>query len=109
MYKHGDVVIASPKNNEGKPRLALIVQADWFNNANPPTYIICLFSSDIYVELDFRPIVTPNDSNGLSVISQLMTDKVQVVRTHQISKKIGRIDKNSLLLVDGNLKSLMGL
>ena len=109
MYSRGDIIIASPKSNEGKPRPAIIVQADWFNAGGPPTYIICLLSSDSYPELDFRPIIEPNKANGLSAISQVMVDKVQVVRLGQIGKKIGRVDKKILSQVDGNLKALLGL
>lgn len=109
MYLRGDVIIVSPRSNEGKPRAAVIIQADWFNLGKPPTYIICLLSSSIYPELDFRPIIKPDNKNGLSVISQFMTDKVQVVKLSQIGKKIGIIDKKTLRTVDGYLKSLMGL
>ncbi len=108
-YLRGDIIIASPKSNEGKPRPAIIVQADWFNLGSPPTYLICLLSSDIYPELDFRPIIKPNSTNGLSILSQVMIDKVQVVKLTQIGKKIGEVDKNTLKLINGNLKAILGI
>lgn len=108
-YSRGDIVIASPKSNEGKPRPAIIIQANWFNLGNPPSYIICLLSSDIYPELDFRPIIEPNNINKLTSSSQAMIDKIQVVKLAQISKKIGIIDKKNLQLINGNLKAILGL
>jgi mRNA-degrading endonuclease toxin of MazEF toxin-antitoxin module len=109
MYQRGDVVIASPRSNEGKPRLAIIIQADWFNLGDPPSYIVCLLSSDVYKELDFRPIIEPDNNNGLSITSQVMTDKVQVVKSGQIGKKIGSLNKKQLAVIDGYLRALMGL
>jgi mRNA interferase MazF len=108
-YFRGDVVVASPKSNEGNTRPAVIVQADWFNIGSPPSYLICLLSSSVYPELDFRPIVEPSIDNGLSVTSQVMIDKLQVVKLAQIGKKIGVLDAKTLRMISGQLKSILSL
>ena len=51
--------------------------------------MVWLITSEIYSELDFRPIIEPCDKNGLSQRSQTMTDKIQAVRESQIGKKVG--------------------
>lgn len=109
MYLRGDIITVSAKGNEGKPRPAVVVQANWMNEKNPPSYIVCLLTSDIYPELDFRPIVEPNTINGLSKRSQVMTDKIQVVREIQIGNKIGVISKTHLQEIDNNLRLLINL
>lgn len=109
MYLRGDVITVSAKGNEGKPRPAVVVQANWLNEKNPPSYIICLLTSDIYAELDFRPIIEPNAINGLSKQSQVMTDKIQVVREIQVGNKIGLVSKKILQEIDTNLRLLINL
>lgn len=109
MYHRSDVVIVSAKGDGGKPRPAVVVQANWFNFGNPPSYIICLLSSEIHQELDFRPIISPSITNGLKIESQVMTDKVQAVRSINISKKIGILDSKSMQHIDNNLRSLLNL
>jgi mRNA interferase MazF len=109
MYLRGDVITVSAKSNEGKPRPAIIIQANWLNEKSPPSYIVCLLTSDIYPELDFRPIIEPDSINGLSKRSQVMTDKVQVVRENQIGNKVGILAKKVIQDVDDNLRLLMHL
>lgn len=109
LYLRGDIITVSAKSNEGKPRPCVVVQANWLNEKKPPSYIVCLLTTDIYEELDFRPIVKPDKSNALQQISQVMTDKIQAVREAQIGKKIGAIDKHGLSDIDNALRSLINL
>lgn len=109
MYLRGDVITVSAKGNEVKPRPTVVVQANWLNEKSPPSYIVCLLTSDIYPELDFRPIIEPSASNGMSKQSQVMTDKIQAIRKIQISNKIGVITKKQLLEIDTNLRLLINL
>lgn len=109
MYLRGDIVIVSAKGNEGKPRPCIIVQADWLNEKSPPSYLVCLMTSEIYEDLDFRPIIQPNQKNKLEKISQAMTDKIQAVKASQIRSKVGVIDKNIMEEIDRNLALLMNL
>src|SRR3990167_8866725 len=90
IYLRGDIVTVSAKGNEGKPRPCVVVQANWLNEKSPPSYIVCLLTSKVFEEIDFRPIINPDSINGLEQISQVMTDKIQAVRAIQIGKKIGR-------------------
>lgn len=109
MYLRGDIITVSAKSSEGKPRPAIIVQANWLNEKKPPSYIICLLTSDIYPELDFRPVIEPNITNGLGKKSQVMTDKIQAIREIQIGNKIGVVNKKNLNDIDNNLRSLINL
>ena len=109
IYLRGDIVSVSAKGNEGKPRPCIIIQANWLNEKYPPSYIVCLLTSDVYNELDFRPIITPDKGNCLERISQVMTDKIQVVKANQIGKKIGIIHKKNMTEIDTCLRSLISL
>ena len=108
-YSRGDILTVSAKGNGGKPRPCVVVQADWLNEKNPPSYIVCLLTTDIYEELDFRPLIKPAKTNGLEKPSQVMTDKIQAVREIQIGKKIGYLDKKVIAEIDNALRSLVNL
>ena len=109
MYLRGDIITVSAKSNEGKPRPAVVVQANWLNEKSPPSYIVCLLTSDIYPELDFRPIIDHSTTNGLSKKSQIMIDKIQAIREIQIGNKVGAVDKKTLQEIDNNLRLLINL
>ena len=109
IYLRGDIVSVSARGNEGKPRPGIIIQANWLNEKQPPSYTLCLLTSDIYSELDFRPIIQPSKINGLEKISQVMTDKIQALRATQIGKKIGVIEMEILLAIEVSLRSLLNL
>ena len=109
IYLRGDIVSVSAKGNEGKPRPCIIVQANWLNEKSPPSYIVCLLTSDVYEELDFRPILTPDKNNGLEKVSQVMTDKLQAVKVSQIGKRIGIIHNKQMIEIDSCLRRLINL
>ena len=110
VFKKGDIVSVS-KSNKGESgiMLAVIIQADWFNIGNPPSYVISLISSRVYPELDFRPIIKPDAKNGLSMLSQVVVDKIRTIRSGQILNKTGQIDKQNLKDINGCLKAILGL
>jgi mRNA-degrading endonuclease toxin of MazEF toxin-antitoxin module len=109
LYKKGDVVSISPGFGDSELELAVIIQADWFNVGKPPTYMVCCFSSKVYPELDFRPIIKPDGKNNLSVTSQIMIDRVQTIKSDQISKRIGEIGKSNIKEINGCLKAILEL
>lgn len=71
--------------------------------------IMCLLTSDIYHELDFRPIISPDRENRLEKISQVMTDKIQAVRANQIGTKIGVVHQKVISEIEACLRSLINL
>lgn len=111
VFKKGDIVSISKTNikNNGESVLAIIVQADWFNIGNPPSYIVSLISTRVYPELDFRPVIKPDAKNCLPMLSQIVVDKIQTIKSSRILKKIGQIDKQSLKNIHGCLKAILGL
>jgi mRNA-degrading endonuclease toxin of MazEF toxin-antitoxin module len=109
LYKKGDVISISPGSGASESGLAVIVQADWFNIGKPPTYIVCFVASKVYPELDFRPIIKPDERNNLSVTSQIMIDRAQTIKYDQISKHLGEIGKSQMKEINGCLKAILEL
>ncbi|HLX54071.1 MAG TPA: type II toxin-antitoxin system PemK/MazF family toxin [Aquella sp.] len=109
VYKKGDIVAILQSNENGESKPAVIIQADWFNLGKPPSYIVCMISSKVYPELDFRPVIKPDNKNCLSVLSQITIDKILTIKSSQISKKNGEISKQHMKEIHGCLKAILGL
>ena len=93
--KRGDVVVVALPGDLGKPRPAVIVQADVLND-NLRTIMLCpvsSFSSDPSV---FRVPVEPTPENGLRLPSEFMVEKLQAANRTRISEVIGRLDDLTL-------------
>jgi len=88
--KRGDIVLAAHADF-GKPRPAVVVQADEFNQ-NPITILVCPLTSDITEKLPLRPIILPTPGTGLRERSQIMTDRLLALRRDRIRGVLGTID-----------------
>lgn len=83
----------------GKPRPALIVQSDLFNEAHASVTVMPVTSTIVDAPL-FRVIVEPSRQNGLHSISQIMVDKVTTVRRQRFGRTIGHLEAEILLRID---------
>jgi mRNA interferase MazF len=105
--KRGDVVLAVHADF-GKPRPALVVQADPFNE-NALTVLVCPLTSDIKERLPLRPIVPARPSTGLREPSQIMTDKMLALHSSRIREVVGSIDQPTRDQLDRALLILLDL
>jgi len=106
--KRGDIVLAVAAGDYGKPRPALVVQADLFNDTHA-SILVCLMTSDIQDAPLFRITVQPSEENGLQIPSQIMVDKVMAIRREKIRTRIGSLDEEVLLRVNRSLMLFLGL
>ena len=106
--KRGDIVTIAAPGDYGKPRPALIVQSDFFNDAHA-SILVCPFTTDLVDAPLFRIDVAPTDANGLERLSQIMADKVITMRREKIGARIGRLDAETLLRLDRSLMLMLGL
>jgi mRNA interferase MazF len=106
--KRGDVVIVAAAGDYGKPRPAVVVQTDAFPESHP-SIVICQMTSDIADAPDFRVTIEPNDSNGLHIRSQVMTDKPVTVRRERIGQLVGRLNNADIGRLNIALAFVMGL
>lgn len=105
--KRGDIVIVTHADF-GKPRPAVVVQADEFNE-NPTTILVCPITSEVTEKLPLRPIVQPNPSSGLRERSQIMTDKMLALRRDRVLGALGSIDNATRDQLDRALILILGL
>jgi mRNA interferase MazF len=106
--KRGDVVIVSIQGDYGKPRPAVIVQSDLFNDSHS-SIILCPLTSDIQDAPLFRLTIEPNKDNGLTKQSQIMIDKVTALKRERIVQNIGHIDDDSMIKLNRSLALFLGI
>ena len=103
----GDIVRVALQGAYGKPRPALIVQADIFSDH--PSVSILPITSDVRELPAFRIRLEPSDQNGLKVVSNVMVDKVQSVPRAKLGPVFGRVGRSELQVVDRALLVFLGL
>ncbi|MEO7861828.1 MAG: type II toxin-antitoxin system PemK/MazF family toxin [Nitrospirales bacterium] len=106
--KRGDLVIVSAPGNYGKPRPAVIIQSDIFNETHA-SILVCLITSDQQDAPLFRIDVQPTEETGLKVASQIMIDKIVALRRERIAQHIGQINDETLIRLNRSLALFIGL
>lgn len=105
--RRGDLVAVAAPGDYGKPRPALVIQSDLFDEL--PSVTLCLVTSTLRDTPIFRITVDPSPSNGLQRVSQIQMDKVMTVARERIGGVIGRLDDATLLKVSRSLAVFFGI
>lgn len=105
--RRGDLVTIALQGDYGKPRPALIIQADQFEDLGS-VVILPLTSTLIDAPL-LRPTVEPSPGNGLRTSSQIMLDKPMTVKTDKIGPSFGHLDELAMIGVNRSLALFLGL
>ncbi len=103
----GDFVTIAIQGDFGKPRPALVIQADQFSEHSSIT-ILPVTSTLVAAPL-LRVTVQPTTENGLRKPSQVMVDKAMTVRRDKVGQNLGRIDANLLVEVERCLAVFLGI
>ncbi len=102
----GDLVTIALMGGYGKPRPALVIQSDLFDEH--PSVTILPVTSVLREAPLFRIPVQPDANNGLLKPSQIIVDKAQIVHREKIGNAIGRLDNEALLAVNRALVVFLG-
>lgn len=95
--KRGDVVTIALSGDFGKPRPALVIQSDQFDETG--TVTVLLISGTLVEAPLIRPTIEPTPANGLRKRSQVMIDKAMSVKRDRIGATIGHLDAETMLTV----------
>ena len=106
--KRGDLVVVAMPGDYGKPRPALVVQSDLFNDTHASITVAPVTSTIVDTPL-FRVTVEPSRRNGLRLVSQIMVDKVTTVRRQRLGQTIGRLEEDVMLRVSRALALWFGI
>ncbi len=105
--KRGDLVTVAISGAFGKPRPALIIQSDRFDETG--TVTVLLISATLKHAPLIRLTVAPTPENGLRVLSQVMVDKAMSVKRERVGSPFGRLDDETVLSVTRSLAVFLGI
>ncbi|MYI69040.1 MAG: type II toxin-antitoxin system PemK/MazF family toxin [Boseongicola sp. SB0673_bin_14] len=105
--RRGELVTVALQGDFGKPRPALIIQADQF--ADLGSVAILPITSTLVDAPLLRLTIEPAAENGLRAVSQIMLDKPMTVRAERIGPSIGQIDDTAMIGVNRSLALFLGL
>jgi mRNA interferase MazF len=105
--RRGHFVAVALHGDFGKPRPALIIQADPF--AEHATITVLLVSSALIEAPLLRVSVAPDATNGLRQPSQIMIDKAMTVMQAKIGEAFGRLEADAMLEVERRLAVFLGI
>ena len=103
--RRGDIVTVSLPGDYGKPRPALVIQSDVFEE-HPSITVLPITSHLVEAPL-LRVVIGPEC--GLDRPSQIQIDKAQTPRRERIGAVIGRADDATLRVVNRALAVFLAL
>lgn len=103
----GDLVTIAMQGDFGKPRPALVVQANQFSE-NGSVTVLPVTSTLVAAPL-LRVTVQPSAENGLQKPSQVMVDKAMTVKRDKVGPAFGHIDADALVEVERCLAVFLGI
>lgn len=106
--KRGELVTVALPGDYGKPRPAVVLQADLFNETHASVTVAPVTSTLVNAPL-FRLAVEPSARNGLRALSQVMVDKLTSVRRERIGPTIGALEPDALARVNRALALWLGI
>ena len=101
----GDLVVVSLPGDYGKPRPALVIQADHF--ADHPSVTLLPITSHLVEAPLLRIAIGPG--NGLEHPSQIQIDKAQTACRERIGPVIGHVSPATLIAINRALAVFLGL
>ena len=103
----GDFVTIAMQRDFGKPRPALVLQSDPFNEH--ATVTVLLVASALVDAPLFRVIVQPTPVNGLQKPSQVMVDKAMTVKRDKLGEVFGSASDAVMLEIGRCLAVFLGI
>ena len=91
----------------GKPRPALVIQADQFDEH--ATVTVLPVTSTLVAAPLLRIKVQPDAENGLQKPSQVMVDKTVTITRDRVGPTFGRIDGDAMVEVERCLAVFLGI
>jgi len=105
--RRGEVWTVSGAGYAGKPRPAIIVQADRFAETVSITLAPC--TTDPAVAPLVRIELVPDATNGLRAACRVMVDKLITVPRSNLGQRIGSLGEDDLQRVNRAIATFLGL
>lgn len=105
--KRGDFVTVAMQGDFGKPRPALVIQSDQFDEHATVT-ILPVTGTLVEAPL-LRVTIQPSEANGLQKASQVMIDKAMTVKRDKLGGVFGSASDAAMLEIGRCLAVFMGI
>ena len=105
--QRGDLITVALRGDAGKPRPALVIQADHFVDLS--TVVVLPLTSTLLDLPLVRVTIEPLPATGLQQRSQVMISRPQFVLRARLGPVIGSVDAGTLLEVTRRLAVLLGV
>ena len=106
--KRGEIwTVAGGGGYAGKPRPAVIVQANEFEHTASITVV--LFTSNEADAPLYRILVEPSVDNGLAMASRMMADKTMTLPREQLGDRIGKLGNTDVIRLNRAIIVFLGL
>lgn len=105
--RRGDLVTIALQGDYGKPRPAVLIQADQFDEH--PTVTVLPVTSTLVAAPLLRITLQPSAGNGLQKSSQVMVDKAMTVKRDKVGPTFGRIEAEAMMEVERCLAVFLGI
>lgn len=103
----GDLVTIAVQGDLGKPRPALVIQANPFSEHASMT-VLPITSTPVAAPL-LRVTLKPSAENGLQKPSQVMVDKAMTVKRDKLGPVVGHLDADAMVEVERCLAVFLGI
>jgi mRNA interferase MazF len=108
MVLRGQVLIASTGGSiSGKPRPVVVVQDPRFDFAD--TLIVVPLTTEDAVDRLIRPLIQPDEQNGLDQPSSAMINRIGAIRKSDVGRFAGSLSRPDMERVDAALSLVLGL
>ena len=104
--RRGDLITVAFQGDYGKPRPALVIRSDLFNEH--PSVTVLPVTSDLRETPIFRITLEPSETNSLVKRSQVMVDKAMTIPREKAGESFGRISDTEMLAVTRGLAVFLG-
>jgi mRNA interferase MazF len=105
--KRGEIWTVSAGGYAGKPRPAVVIQDDRFNETMSLT--VCIFTTTDRDAPLARVPVMPTVRNGLRQASHLMVDKITTVPKAHVGRLIGQLEDELITQLNRSIFLFLGL
>jgi mRNA interferase MazF len=105
--RRGDFVTIAMQGDFGKPRPALVIQANQFDQHATVT-VLPVTGTLVDAPL-LRITVKPTTENGLQKPSEVMVDKAMTVKRDKLGPAFGNIDADTMVQIDRCLAVFLGI
>jgi mRNA interferase MazF len=105
--KRGEMVTIAVQGDYGKPRPAVVIQSNNFDQH--PSVTVLPITSALFDAPLIRVTLEPDAENGLTKKSQVMVDKTVTISREKIGGTIGRLSYVSMQQIDRCLAVFLGI